>query len=83
MAKKKRTSQPSSSKADQEQLTIADTLGDDILQQLKEAKKQLTDKEQSELEAERERKRKERIEREKNKNFAELLDEYGDKGSKY
>ncbi|MFJ5562304.1 YqkE family protein [Lysinibacillus xylanilyticus] len=67
----------------QEAVTLADQLGGDVLAKLKAAKQDLTVKEQA---AEEERQAKlafERKQREKNKSFEELLNEYGDKGSKF
>ncbi|GAB0166966.1 YqkE family protein [Lysinibacillus sp. CTST325] len=67
----------------QEAVTLADQLGGDVLAKLKAAKQDLTAKEQA---AEEERQAKlafERKQREKNKSFEELLNEYGDKGSKF
>ncbi|MFJ7887922.1 YqkE family protein [Lysinibacillus xylanilyticus] len=67
----------------QEAVTLADQLGGDVLAKLKAAKQDLTAKEQV---AEEERQTKlafERKQREKNKSFEELLNEYGDKGSKF
>ncbi|MEY9978698.1 YqkE family protein [Lysinibacillus sp. RC79] len=67
----------------QEAVTLADQLGGDVLAKLKAAKQDLTTKEQA---AEEERQAKlafERKQREKNKSFEELLNEYGDKGSKF
>lgn len=67
----------------QEAVTLADQLGGDVLAKLKAAKQDLSMKEQA---AEEERQAKlafERKQREKNKTFEELLNEYGDKGTKY
>ena len=67
----------------QEALTLADQLGGDVLAKLKAAKQDLTAKEQA---AAQERKKKQKIERkqrEKNNTFKELLNEYGDNGSKF
>ncbi|MEB2282976.1 YqkE family protein [Lysinibacillus xylanilyticus] len=67
----------------QEAVTLADQLGGDVLAKLKAAKQDLTAKEQA---AEEERQAKlafERKQRDKNKSFEELLNEYGDKGSKF
>lgn len=82
MAKKKtRTKAPV--KQENERVTLSETLDNDILMKLKAAKKEMTAKIEAD-EAERQEKlRQERIEREKNKSFAELLDEYGDSGTKY
>jgi len=66
-----------------ETVTLADQLGGDVLAKLKAAKQDLTVKEQA---AEEERQAKlafERKQREKNKSFEELLNEYGNKGTKY
>lgn len=67
----------------QEAVTLADQLGGDVLAKLKAAKQELSAKEQA---AEEERQAQlafERKQREKNKSFEELLNEYGDKGSKF
>lgn len=67
----------------QEAVTLADQLGGDVLAKLKAAKQDLSAKEQA---AEGERQAQlafERKQREKNKSFEELLNEYGDKGSKF
>ncbi|MEG0259592.1 MAG: YqkE family protein [Lysinibacillus sp.] len=67
----------------QEAMTLADQLGGDVLAKLKAAKQDLTAKEQV---AEEERQAQlafERKQREKNKSFEELLNEYGDNGSKF
>ena len=63
-------------------LTLSDALGDDILAKLKAAKKELSDAEQMKEQKRQEQLRRERKEREKNKSFEELLNEYGDVGSK-
>lgn len=82
MAKKKR--QPHNQALKQEeQWSLADQLEDDLLQQLRLAKKQLVVEEQERAEQQAEKKREERRQREKNKTFEELLEEYGDRGSKY
>lgn len=82
MAKKKtRTKAPV--KQENEKATLSEALDNDILMKLKAAKTEMTEK-IAEEEAERQEKlKRERAEREKNKSFAELLDEYGDDGSKY
>lgn len=82
MAKKKsRTAAPK--KQEKENGTLAESLDNDVLVKLKAAKKEMTAILEKEEEDRQEKIRKERIEREKNKSFAELLDEYGDSGSKY
>lgn len=63
--------------------TLQDQLGGDVLAKLKATKQALVDKEQA---AEDERLAKlvfERKQREKNMSFEELLEQYGDKGSKF
>ena len=66
-----------------ESLTLADQLGGDILNKLKEAKKELTAKEQAAAQEREAQLAFERKQREKNKTFEELLNEYGDQGSKF
>lgn len=69
--------------ANDRSLNLADTLDEDMLAQLKAAKKELTKVEQKEEKERQKQLRLEREEREKNKSFEELLEEYGDIGSKY
>ena len=82
MAKKKaRTTTPS--KQEYEKPTLSDALDSDILMKLKAAKKEMTAKIEAEESERQEQLRRERLKREKNKSFAELLEEYGDSGSKF
>ena len=82
MAKKKtRTATPR--KQENEKPTLSDALDSDVLMKLKEAKKEMTAKLEAEEADRQEQLRRERLEREKNKSFAELLEEYGDSGSKF
>lgn len=81
MARKKR--QQRQTKKDSGVLSLSDALNEDVLSQLKAAKKELTKIEQVEEKEKQEQIRRERKEREKNKSFEELLEEYGDQGSKY
>ena len=84
MAKKRK--QPTSTKpkkVENEGLTLSDALGDDILEKLKAAKKELSAVEQAKEEQRQAQQRHEREEREKNKSFEELLNEYGNGGSKF
>ncbi|MFJ6207555.1 YqkE family protein [Lysinibacillus sp. NPDC092081] len=67
----------------QEAVTLADQLGGDVLAKLKAAKHDLTAKEQAAEEEHQAKLAFERKQREKNKSFEELLNEYGDKGSKF
>ncbi|MDS9470675.1 YqkE family protein [Sporosarcina pasteurii] len=64
-------------------LSISDALNEDVLSKLKEAKKELAQVEKKKEEQRQEQIRLERKEREKNKTFEELLNEYGDIGSKF
>ncbi|MGE7917985.1 YqkE family protein [Viridibacillus sp. NPDC093762] len=83
MAKKKRQQPAQQQSAKSEALTLKDQLNGDVLEKLKLAKKDLVAKEQA---AQDEREAKlafERKQREKNKSFEELLNEYGEKGSKF
>lgn len=66
-----------------DRLQVADNLNDDVLAKLKTAKKELEAIERKEEEKKKKQRIREREEREKNKSFEELLNEYGDKGSKY
>ena len=63
--------------------TLADGLGGDTLDKLKQAKQALLKTEKEAEERRLAQKSKERREREKNMSFEELLDKSGDKGSKY
>ncbi|CAM5182696.1 hypothetical protein UACE39S_03019 [Ureibacillus acetophenoni] len=66
-----------------ESLTLQDQLNGDVLAKLKLTKKNLVEEEQAkeaELEAQRAFERKQR---EKNMSFEELLEKYGDQGSKF
>ena len=82
MAKRK-TRTVTSRKQENEKPTLSDALDNDVLLKLKEAKKEMTAKLEAEEADRQEQLRRERREREKNKSFAELLDEYGDSGSKF
>ena len=63
--------------------TLSDSLDDDVLAKLKTVKTVLTNVERENEEKRQEKLRLERKEREKNKSFVELLNEYGDVGTKY
>lgn len=82
---KKRKAQPQTQtqSTKEEKLTLADQLGGDLLAKLKSAKKELLEEEQKKEEERQAQLRFERKQREKNMSFEELLNEYGDKGSKY
>ena len=82
MAKKRNqaTRQP---KKENDRLILSDSLGDDILEKLKAAKKELTAIEQTKEEEIQKQIRREREERENNKSFEELLEEYGNVSKKF
>lgn len=82
MARRKRAAQQTPKKENTE-LTVSDALDEDVLAKLKAAKTELTKVEQENEEKRQEQLRRERKEREKNKSFEELLNEYGDMGTKY
>jgi hypothetical protein len=83
MAKKRGKVQPRPKKTESVHLTLSDALGDDVLAKLKAAKNDLTNAEREKEEERREILLREKKEREKNKSFEELLEEYGDIGSKF
>ena len=83
LAKKKGQKQAGALKQEKENMTLADQLGGDILAKLKEAKQSLVDEEQKKEEERQARLAFERKQREKNMSFEEMLEKYGDKGSKY
>ena len=83
MAKKKGQKQAGEPKQEKESLTLADQLGGDVLAKLKEAKASLVDEGQKKEEERQARLAFERKQREKNMSFEEMLEKYGDKGSKY
>lgn len=84
MAKKKqKRPQSLSPKQDDTSLTLKDQLSDSVFSKLQLAKRQLTDEQQKRDEEEAARKLFEKKQREKNMSFEELLDQYGDKGSKF
>ena len=85
MAKKKKTAaKPTSPSYEQkEQASLADALSGDVLAKLKLAKKELTDEAKKKEEERQVQAAFERKQREKNMSFEELLEQYGDKGSKF
>ena len=83
MAKKRKQAATPNKRIDSGELTLSDTLNEDMLAKLKAAKQELSAAEQAKEEERQARLLQERKEREKNKSFAELLDEYGDHGLKY
>lgn len=83
MAKKRGQKVAGTVKKQDDAVTIADQLGGDMLEKLAQMKKDLTKQEEQQAIEREEHLRRERKEREKNKTFEELLDEYGDMGSKF
>jgi hypothetical protein len=75
--KKKQTRNTNSSKKQDkdDSLKLGDRINQDIMSQLRQKQKELTEAEQVKKDAEEARKREERKQREKNKSFEELLGE--------
>lgn len=71
------------SRSESERLTLSDALDDSMIAQLREAKKELTIVEKEKEQERQQQLRLERKRREENKSFEQLLEEYGDIGSKY
>lgn len=63
--------------------TLADQLGGDVLAKLKAAKQEMVADEKTKEEERLAKAAFERKQREKNMSFEELLNQYGDKGSKF
>ncbi|KZE38107.1 hypothetical protein AV656_04045 [Bhargavaea cecembensis] len=83
MAKKKPQQRKPAVPKQDSRPTLADGLGGDTLDKLKQARQALLQTEKEEEEKRLAQKAKERREREKNMSFGELLEKYGEKGSKY
>ena len=83
MAKKRGQKVAGAAKKQDDAVTIADQLGGDMLEKLAQMKKDLTKQEEQQAIEREEQLRRECKEREKNKTFEELLEEYGDVGSKF
>ncbi|BAK17220.1 YqkE family protein [Solibacillus sp. FSL W7-1472] len=64
-------------------VTLADQLGGDVLAKLKAAKQEMVADEKAKEEERLAKAAFERKQREKNMSFEELLNQYGDKGSKF
>ena len=79
--KKKQMTQPKSTADDG--LTLKDQLNADVLSQLKLAKQSLVAQEKEQEEERRAKALFEKKQREKNMSFEELLEQYGDQGSKF
>lgn len=79
--KKKQMTQPKSTSDDG--LTLKDQLNADVLSQLKLAKQSLVAQEKEQEEERRAEALFEKKQREKNMSFEELLEQYGDQGSKF
>lgn len=89
MAKKKKQNnkQPQNhyqnTRTDETATSLSDLLNDDVLAKLKHTKVELAAIEEQQKEKEKQQRIQERKDREKNKSFEELLEEYGDAGTKY
>lgn len=83
MAKKKKTVSSVQPSKNEDTLTLQDQLNGDVLAKLKAAKKNLVEEEQAKEEERQAQLAFERKQREKNMSFEELLEKYGDQGSKF
>lgn len=87
MAKKKNNNRQqnnmSKPAATEEGLTLKDQLNQDVLNKLKLAKQSLVEEEKQKEEEKEAKAIFDRKQREKNMSFEELLNQYGDKGSKF
>ncbi|MFJ8065199.1 YqkE family protein [Psychrobacillus sp. NPDC096426] len=83
LAKKKQKQQVKPVAKKEEGNGLFDQLSSDVLDKLKETKKQLVAKEQAKEEERQAQLAFEKKQKEKNKTFEELLDEYGYGGSKF
>ena len=81
--KRKKGSRQQVAKKENVTPTLSDSLDDDIIAKLKSVKTVLSTVERENEEKRQEKLRLERKEREKNKSFEELLNDYGDVGTKY
>lgn len=76
MAKKRKQTEQRPANKENENLTLADALNDDVLAKLKAAKKELTAVEQVKVAERQKQVRREREDRENNRSFEDLLKEY-------
>ncbi|MEI4768461.1 YqkE family protein [Psychrobacillus sp. FJAT-51614] len=83
MAKKKQRQPVKQVEKKDEGNGLFDQLSSDVLAKLKETKKQLVAAEQEKEEEKQAQLAFEKKQKEKNKSFEELLQEYGDSGSKF
>lgn len=84
MAKKKQQRTMNESELPKDKAaTLADQLGGDVLAKLKAAKQEMVADEKAKEEERLAKAAFERKQREKNMSFEELLNQYGDKGSKF
>lgn len=84
MAKKRQQKQTNEFELPKEKAaTLADQLGGDVLAKLKAAKQEMVADEKAKEEERIAKAAFERKQREKNMSFEELLNQYGDKGSKF
>lgn len=83
MAKKRKQTQQQTTKLESDSMTLKDQLDGNVLAKLQAAKKDLVAQEQAKEEERQARLAFERKQREKNMSFEELLEKYGDSGSKF
>jgi len=81
--RKQNQSTQSTTKQSDERLTLKDQLSESVFTKLLETKSSLTAEQQRREEEEQAKKLFEKKQREKNMSFEELLDQYGEKGSKF
>lgn len=81
--KKKHTQNHRQVEKQDDSLTLKDQLSEDIFSKLQAAKTALSEEQKKKEEEEHARKLFEKKQREKNMSFEELLEQYGDKGSKF
>ncbi len=81
--KQQQSNQPNKQNDQKEALTLQDQLNGDVLAKLKLAKKSLVEEAQAKEEERQAQLVFERKQREKNMSFEELLEKYGDHGTKF
>ncbi len=83
MKKKKAVQKQKQKPVQEDKVTLKDQLSESVFAKLQQAKTELTAQEKQREEEEHARKLFEKKQREKNMSFEELLEQYGDKGSKF
>lgn len=83
MAKKKKQKSSQKTIENNEGISLQEQLNQEMLEKLKAAKKELLEEERKKEEERQARLEFERKQREKNMSFEELLEKYGNQGSKF